>query len=156
MAGHYYYAAQTGSVTLSSATTRTLWQLDPVTNPVTIIEWGISFDASASSTAVRVDLLTQTTAGTASSLTVIKWSDQNAPSATTTAQQTFTSSEPTTGVVLASYFIQPFGGNLIIQYPLTREPGTAAAATGQRLALRYVAPSGVTPNCVSYVVWDEG
>lgn len=155
MAGHYTYAAQTGSVAVVASTTRTLWQLDPVTNPISLIEWGISFDQASASTAVRIDLVTQTTAGTASSLTVNKWMDQAAPSATTTALQTYTV-EPTLGVILASYFIQPFGGALVIQYPLMREPGTAAASTSNRVGLRYVSPSGVTPNVVSYVVWDEG
>jgi hypothetical protein len=55
--------------------------------------------------------------------------------------------------VLADWFIQPFGGLFDVQYPLQREPLSAAA--GQRIGLRYVTPAAVTPNCRAYVWFDE-
>lgn len=157
MAGQYLYSVQTGSVALSASATKSMWLLDPVTNPIIICELGISFDGSAAATAVRVDLYVVTTLGSPAGTTgtLVKWSDQSLPSATTTAL-TALSAEPTTVSILASWFLTPAGGLLDIQYPLNREPGTAAAATTNRLGLRCVTPSAVSPNAVSYVVLSEG
>jgi len=157
MAGHYTYSVATGSVALSASATKSMWLLDPVTNPITIAEMSVSFDSSAPLTAIRVDLYVVTTVGSAAGTagTVGKWMDQNAPAATTTAL-TALSTEPTTVVVLANWFLQPFGGNQTLQWPLMREPGAGAADTTHRLGLRCVTPSGASPNCVSYVVIDEG
>lgn len=157
MAGQYLYSVQTGSVALSASATKSLWLLNPVTNPITICEFSVSSDGSSAQTAVRVDLYVATTigspAGTAG--TVAKWSDQSLPAATTTALTALTA-EPTTVTVLWSWFLTPFGGLLDIQYPLGREPGTAGGATTNRLGLRCVTPAAVAPNVVADVLISEG
>ena len=157
MAGQYVYSVSMVSTSLSASATKSLWLLDPVTNPITIVEWGVSFDQSSSSTAIEVDLYVVTSIGApaGTSTTPVKWLDQNSPVATTTAL-TALSAEPTTVSILASYFIQPFGGTWTVQYPLQREPGTAAGATTNRVGLRVVTPVGVTPHALSYVVFEEG
>lgn len=157
MAGQYTYSITTASTSTTSGTTRSMWLLNPVTNPITVCEVGLSFDSSAAATAVEVDLYYTTSVGTpaGSTPTTVKWSDQNAPAATTTSLASLTT-EPTTVVKMASWFIQPFGGTWTIQYPLQREWGAAAGGTANRLGLRVITPSGVTPNVISYVVWEEG
>lgn len=157
MAGQYTYSVTMASTALSASATKSLWLLDPVTNPITICELGVSFNSSAASTAVEVDLYCVTTLGSPAGTTgtEVKWMDQNAPAATTTSLTALTT-EPTTKAILCSWFIQPFGGTWTLQYPLMREPGTAAAATTNRLGLQVVTPSGVTPNALAYVVFEEG
>lgn len=153
MARHFTYSLQTGSVALSASATKSMWLLEPGSDPVTVCEFGISFDASAVSTAIRVDLYRATTFGSpaGTSGTLNAWMDKALPSATTAALTALTA-EPTTVAIFASWFVQPFGGNLVVQYPLMREPGDSSFSIG----LRCVTPSGVTPNCVSYVMLDEG
>lgn len=158
MSGHYTYSVQTGSVSVAASATQTIWLLDPVTNPVTVAEIGISFNASAATNPAQVTLYRATAVGSAagSTGTVSPWLDSRAPAATTTALTALTT-EPTTKVLLASWFIQPFGGLLVIQYPLMREPGDAAAATGtDRLGIQVNNQASTALSCVSYVVIDEG
>lgn len=156
MAGQYTYSVTSGTA-LATASTHSLWLLDPVTNPITICELGVSFDANAAQTAFEVDLYVVTSVGSAAGSTpaTVKWMDQNAPNATTTALGPL-STEPTTVSKLCSWYIQPFGGTWTIQYPLQREPGTQAAGTTNRLGLRVITPAAGTANCFSYVVWEEG
>ena len=158
MAGQYTYSITAGTA-LGTASTHSLWLLDPVTNPITICELGVSFDASSAQTAFEVDLYVTTAVGSAagSTPTTIKWMDQNAPAATTTALGPL-ATEPNGGTVsvLSSWYIQPFGGTWTIQYPLQREPGTQAGGTANRLGLRVITPTAGTANCKSYVVWEEG
>lgn len=156
MSGRYSYTVATGSVALSASATKSLWLLDPVTEPFTICEFGLSFDSVSPATAIRVDLYCVTNVGSAagSSGTVNNWQDQRGPNNTTTALTNLTT-EPTGVDILSQWFVQPFGGCLVIQYPLQREPGTAATATTNRLGLRCVTPSGTSCNSVSYVVFEE-
>lgn len=158
MAGQYTYSLTSGTA-LGTASTHSMWLLDPVTNPITICELGVSFNASGAQTAFEVDLyVTTSTSGVAGSTpSTYKWMDQNAPAATTTALGPL-STEPNGGTVnvLASWYIQPFGGTWTVQYPLQREPGTQAGGTSNRLGLRVTTPSSGTASCLSYVVWEEG
>jgi hypothetical protein len=157
VAGVGIYSVATGPVALTAATTQSMWLLDPVTKGICLTEIGVSFDASATSTAIRVETYVVTSlgspAGTAG--TIVKWIDQNLAAATTTAL-TALSAEPTTVTALQQWYVQPYGGTLVVQQPLGREPGAAAAATTNRLGLRCITPSGVSPNCVAYVVFQEG
>ena len=150
------YSIATGSVALSASATKSLWLLDPVTNGFSIVEFGISFDGSAAATAIRVDLYQVSTIGSpaGTTATVNKWTDTNIGAATTTGLTALTA-EPTTVAVLANWFVTPFSGLLEIQYPLGREVGAGAGLTTNRLGLRAVTPSGVSPNCVSHVIWQE-
>jgi hypothetical protein len=149
------YSIQTGSVALSAAATKSMWLANPATDGFVPAEIGVSFDSSAAATAPRVDLYRTTTLGSpaGTSATIVKFNDPNSASATTTGL-TALSAEPTAVEVLATWFVQPAGGLFVLQYPLGREPGAVAA--GQRIGLRVVTATGVTPNCVSYLLFQEG
>jgi hypothetical protein len=106
----------------------------------------MGFDAIAAGTAY-VELLRQTTDGTATASTKVRW-DTDDPAPPWTAFHHFTA-EPTSGEVLASYECPENGGQLILQYPLGREPMVAAATTS-RIALR-ATPTQVC-NVTGYLV----
>lgn len=158
MAASSIYSVQTGSVALSASATKSLWLLDPAGGGFSIVEFNVTFDSAAPTTAVRVDLYQVSSVGSAagSTGTIVKWTDVNIGAAATTALTALTT-EPTTVAILASWFIQPCGGCIPSpQYPLGREVGAGAGlATTNRIGLRCVTPAGVTPNCVSYVAFDE-
>jgi hypothetical protein len=149
------YGTRTGSVALTASSTKSLWLLNPVTDFFLIAQVGISFDASAASAGVGIELYRTTTlgtpAGTAATITKINRIADAATPATTGL--TALTTEPTAVEVLADWFVQPFGGLFDVQYPLQREPLASAAA--QRIGLRYVTPAAVTPNCRAYVWIDE-
>lgn len=155
MPGTAIYSVQTGSVALSASATKSLWLLNPATDGFIPIEIGVSFDSSTATTAVRVDLYRTTTLGSpaGTTATIVKVPDPNLAAATTTGL-TALSAEPTAVEILCSWFIQPAGGTFVEQWPMGRELGAAAA--GARIGLRAVTPSAVTPNCVSYVWFQEG
>lgn len=94
---------------------------------------------------VKFDILTQTTAGTASSLTPGKVTPADGETIQSTAQQTFTSSEPTTGTVIASAYLSPLTGGFI---PIPK--GEILATGGTRLAVRYT--SGTITGTVTAAV----
>lgn len=150
-----YGTRTAGAITLSASATKSLWLLNPATDFFVIAQFAVSFNASASSATVAVELYRTTTlgspAGTAATFTKInRVGDAAAP---TTTGLTNLSAEPTAVEVLADWEIQPFGGALDLQYPLQREP--LAAAAGQRIGLRCVTPAAVTPGVRSYVWLDE-
>lgn len=149
------YGTRTGSVALTASSTKSLWLINPATDQFVIAQMGISFNASASSATVGIELYRTTTLGTPAGTTAV-WTkiqpvaDAAAPTSTGLTALT---TEPTAVEVLADWEIQPFGGVLDLQYPLQREP--TAAAAGQRIGLRYVTPAGVTPNVRAYVWINE-
>jgi len=143
-------AARVAAVSLSASTTKTVVQVIPASNrPVRIIEIGVSFDSVTSSDApVAVDLLRQTTAGTSSSLTVVKDQENDGNSLQMTALQTF-SAEPTAGDILRTWHVTPIGGLFVVQFPLGREP----TALTNRIAIRCNAPASETVS--AYIVGEE-
>jgi hypothetical protein len=149
------YTVRTGSVALTASTTKSLWLLNPAVDYFVIAQLAVSFDASAASAGVGIELYRVTTIGSATgtTFTPIKVNRIGDTAASGTTAQTPVTTEPTAVEVLADWFIQPFGGLFDVQYPLMREP--LAAAAGQRIGLRYVTPAGVTPNCRAYVWFDE-
>lgn len=149
------YGTRTGSVALTASSTKSLWLLNPVSDLFMIAQFGISFDASAASAGVGIELYRVTTIGTpaGTTATVTKINRVSDTGTATTTGLTALTTEPTAVEVLADWFVQPFGGLFDVQYPLQREP--IAAAAGQRLGLRYVTPAAVTPNCRAYVWFDE-
>lgn len=149
------YGTRTGSVALTASATKSLWLLSPAGDFFVIAQMAVSFDASAASAGVGIELYRTTTVGspagtTATFTKVNRVGDAATP---TTTGLTALSTEPTAVEVLADWFIQPFGGLFDVQYPLQREP--LASAAGQRFGLRYVTPAAVTPNCRAYVWLDE-
>lgn len=148
------YVIQTGSVALSGNATKSLILINPATVGFRITELGISFDQSSSATAVRVDLYRVVTIGSAAggTATIVKANSPSDAAAQSTGLTALTT-EPTTVEILRSWFIQQFGGLLVLPFPLGREP--AAAGTGQRLGLRAITPASVTPNTVAYLEFEE-
>jgi len=157
MAGQYLYSANLTKIAAgtASATQYGVWCLDPVTNPVTVVEFGFGLDGSSAAQSFQVSLVTQS-AGNTGTISSLAWPDQRAPSATTTVTGNGTSAVGTTTGTLCSWAVQPFGGQIDIQYPLMREPGAAAAATTARIGLAYTNPGSTVVNLTSYVVWSEG
>lgn len=151
------YAVRTGSVALTASTTKSLWSLNPTGDFMLIAQMGISFDATAASVGVAIELYRVVTVGSMAGTAITtpakvnRVGDSSASGSTTCWAPVTT--EPTTVEILADWFIQPFGGLLDVQYPLGRE--VIGAAAGQRLGLRYVTPAAVTPNVRAYVWYDE-
>jgi hypothetical protein len=83
--------------------------------------------------------------------TINKYSDPNAASADTTAL-TILTTEPTTVVVYEDWFLQPYGGVLVVDFPLGRE--FMGSAAGNRIGLRYTSGTA-TPNVRAYAVWEQ-
>lgn len=155
MPGVSIYSIQTGSVALSASATKSMWLANPAGDGFVPVQIGISFDSSAAATAPRVDLYRVTSLGApvGTTATIVKYNDPNSGTATTTGLTALTT-EPTTVEILESYFVQPAGGLFTIQYPLGREPGAVAA--GNRIGLRVTTAASVTPNCVSFLLFQEG
>jgi hypothetical protein len=138
---------------ISASTTETLLQLvTPATRRAKIKEWGVSFNGvAATAEPVRVDLLRQTTAGTASAHTPIK-TDPAETASLCSAQRTFTA-EPTAGDVLWTELYSPAGGFDRPQLPLGEE---FIMGVSERVGLRVVVPAGVTGvSATAYIRYEE-
>ena len=148
-----HHIARVSAVAAASAAAKTVLQVAAgATKRLAVKSFEVSFDGTSStSTPVLVELLRQTTAGTASALTLVKH-DEASEAAIATAQQTFTV-EPTAGDVLASVYLSPAGGIYSYQFPLGDEPVVAASG---RVGLRVttVAGSG-TPNAAAWLKFLE-
>ena len=149
------YGTRSALTALSASSTKSLWLLNPATDFFKIIEFSVSFNASASSATVGIELYRTTTVGSPTGTTAVftkidRVGDAASP---TTTGLTVLTAEPTAVEILADWEIQPFGGVLDIQYPLGREP--LGAAAGQRMGIRCVTPASTTPSVRSYVWIDE-
>lgn len=154
-----YAVNNTPGVLLTANATTTIWMLSPVTNPYSIVEFGVSFNASVSSVPIQVDLYVAASVGSsAGSSASVRFLGSTTTAATTTARQNFTAEpNPTTKQLIQSWFVQPFGGVLDIQYPLGREGLSAIGGntTTDQIALQCVTPAGVAPWALSYVWFEE-
>ena len=157
-AANKLYAVQSGNVGLTAGTTQTIWMLSPVTNPLTIVEWGISFNASVSALPIQVDLYTAASVGTsAGSSASVRALGSTTTTATSTARVNFTvEPNPTTKQLVQSWYVQSFGGVLDIQYPLGRENGAiGGSTTTDQIGLQVTSPAGIVVNALSYVWFEE-
>jgi hypothetical protein len=143
--------AVTAEVALTAATGRTVLQvLAPTNRALKLLSWAITFDGnSPTAEPVLVELLRQTTAGTMTSLTLVKWDSGHDETLQTTGSHSSTSTEPTAGDVLARRDIHPQSGYECI-YPYGQEP---IIPTATRLAIRAVAPANV--NCIAEMRFEE-
>ena len=112
-----------------------------------IVEWGIGIDATAAGTALVE--LTRQTVGSASATAALEvlW-DGDDPAASFTGFHSFTV-EPTAGEVLAQYEVPENGGQIIMQYPLGREPIIDSATTS---IIGIAVTATQTCNAVAYLV----
>ncbi len=140
-----------GSEALAAATAETLLQLvAPAQQRIAVRGLGISFDGvTAGATPVLVQLVKQTTAGTASPATPVRDGDVGSETIQMTAQKDFTV-EPTTTDVLREWFFHPQAGGIEINFGIDEMiyiPG------GGRLGLRVTAPAVV--NAVCHIKCEE-
>jgi len=144
------YVVHSRAQALAAATVETLVQVTaPATRRLELVRWGVSFDGvTASNTPVLVDLLRQTTAGTAAAFTPLKL-DEADPASLASAQNAFTV-EPTAGDILESYYLTPAGGLFVMQYDPSERPVVAASG---RLGIRANATAIV--NATVWLVWAE-
>ncbi len=151
------YAVDNGQTGLAAGVTQTVWMLNPVTAPFAIVEFGVSFNASVSAIPVQIDLYIAASVGAAAgSSASVRSLGSTTVAATTTAIANLTvEPNPTTKQLVQSWYIQPFGGALDVQYPLGREGLSAIGGntTTGRIALQCTAPSAV--NVLSYVWFEE-
>lgn len=147
------FTAEIGATALVASTTRTLIQVIPATDrPVKLLELSVSFDGVDGTKPVcLVELVRQSTGGTASALTLRKEQENDAQNIVATARSGFSSTEPTTGDVIRHWDVTPAGGLLILQWPQDREP----VALSNRLAVRVTTGAGVTNNVVAYMTCEE-
>jgi len=147
MAGVKFCATTAEIATGTSA--KTVLQLVAASNHrVLISRLGIYFDGtSATAEPIQVRILRQTTAGTMSSLALVKLNSADDETLQTTAQHTATV-EPTAGDVLSVAEVHPQGGYEVI-FPQGWEiimPG------GTRLGVEVTAPAAVNTRVVA---WGE-
>ena len=140
------------SVSLAASATKTLVQLVPATQrPIKLREIAVTFDGSAAQKGFIVELLIQSTAGTASALTTTKATRNDSQTIQTTAQHIFTV-EPTAGEVLRRWILSPQAG---LVYTLADPDGLIIAA-GERVALRVIVPAAATTvNGLGYIEFEE-
>lgn len=150
------YAVKQGGFSHGAATTKSHWLLNPVSRSIKIVELCVSFDSAVSGAGFAVELYRVTTIGSAAGTTYtpVKVNGGADVAACATTALIALGTEPTAVETLAEWMVQPFGGNVLLQYPQTREPFTAQA--GQRLGIRTSTPAGATTcNSRGYVWFDE-
>lgn len=150
-----YQYIVTSNKALSANATQTLLELKPSsTVPVRIKAWWCSFDGSTAAAGIRVQLIRQSTDGTgAGSPPTPQKKDAGDRAAQCTVLHNL-SAEGTLDAVIASYYVSPFGGIVYIQYPLDDE--VTAIENGNRIAIRVITPSGVSPNADFGFEFSEG
>lgn len=117
--------------------------------PVSIYEWGISFDGvTAGAVPATVELMqsTQATAGTATAGTVVQVGGR-----AITAQPTFSynyTSEPTVLTAIEAFYVPQYMGTFIKQYPLGLEPDTdLSGGSVKGMAIRVTVSANVNVLC---------
>lgn len=148
MAGCFLKANTVQIATGTSA--KTILQIVAASNHAVLVhEWSISFEGVSNTAApIEVVLMRQTTAGTMSSLTLVKDPDDWDETIQTTAQHTSTS-EPTSGDVLFRELVHPQTG-YTWQAPFGR---LLKIGGGDRVGIVVTAASGV--DCVCRMILEE-
>lgn len=135
------FSAVTGEVATGSGSAKTLIQVVAASNhALEIDKIEISFDGTSSTAEpIKVDILRQTTAGTMSSLTPVKYpADDYDETLQVTAQHTATV-EPTAGDIIDSFEVHPqLGKETIYAYAEKIKVGG-----GDRLGVRVTAGASV-------------
>ena len=145
------FSAVSAEIATGSGSAKTLLQLVAAANHAVIIELiEISFDGTSSTgEPIKVDFLRQTTAGTMSALTLVKYpADEYAETLQTTAQHTATV-EPTAGDVLRSFEVHPQLGKETV-FSFARE---IKIGGGDRLGIRVTAGASINA-IVSALGWE--
>lgn len=131
------YVLSTDVVALNAATPKTVAHIStPTTQRIKLTYISVALDGAASATPVRVDLVRQTTAGTATTVTPNPI-DLDAPASLTTCSKNATS-EPTAGVILYSWYVAAGGQTFMVNFAPGEEPIVQESA---RIGLRITAPA---------------
>jgi len=150
MAALFFYAENTAAVALVAATEKTSIQVNAPTNQRVRVQAVGSFFDGASTTAVpvRVKLITVSTAGTSTALTLNKKITTDSETIQTTAGENFTA-EGTNGIIQDEWNIHPQMG-IDKTYAFGQERIVVGAG---RLALKHTAPAIV--NVISKLDCEE-
>jgi len=131
------YVLSTDTIALSAATAKTVAQVaTPATGRIKLSYISIAMDGAASATPARVDLLRQTTSGTATSTTANPI-DQDAPASLTSCVKNCTV-EPTASTILYSWYVANGGQSFMINFAPGEEPVVQESA---RIGVRITSPS---------------
>jgi hypothetical protein len=136
---------------LTGTSTKTLVQVATGTNtPGKLVSFSITFQGIDNlGVPIKVELLIQTTAGTADVLTMVKLDRNNSASIQASAQETFTV-EPTASDLLYAALVHPQGGWIHFE----PDPEKVVIPAGARVGLRVVTPAA-TVDCVGWICIDE-
>lgn len=139
------------SAVSTGTSARTIVQVIPASGvPVRVTEVGVSFNGvTTTDVPVLVEIVRQSSAGTASALTIVTETESSSKTCQATARKGFSSTEPTTGDVVRSWYVTPTGGLFVMQFPLGRE----IDALSNRIALRVTAPQAETVT--AYISFEE-
>ena len=151
------FSCTTGKITLSGGSTKSLILLTPGTPELRITEVSISLDNASATQGVQFDLyrvnsLGGSVAGTTAVFNKLDPSN-GAAGASTGSSYTALTGEPSSVYVLDSWYLQPLGGLLIVQYPLGRE--VVGQTAGSALGIRYTTPTSVAPDCLCTIWFEE-
>lgn len=162
------YRAYNAVLTNTAAPTRvatgtaikTLLQIGvPATRPITIINWGISFNGvTPSDVPIPVELVQTDYAATVTGVTPGVWGNiTDAPaslcvSGTTATGHTASAEGSATGTnrLLDYVDLTPNGGAFVRDYPLGREPNVPISKF-----VRIRTTSAVTVGAICYITWEE-
>jgi hypothetical protein len=136
---------------------KTLMQVaTPSTCPLTVVEWGISFDGSAAATPGIIELIeTDVAATSGTSLTPTKYSDPLGPVSLCvggTGATNYSPSAEGTITAIRSFDTQHIAptNQYVKQFPLGREPFVPISKF-LRVRVKFAA----TVNAICYVLWAE-
>lgn len=149
------YSIQNGGVTTTAAATKSLLLVNPATDRIKVVEWGVSFDnVSTNAEPVLIEIYRTNSLGSPAGTSTLTPLPLDPADATASATALYNlSTEPTSVYVLGTYYVAPNAGLLVIQYPLGRE--IVCGAAGARFGIRYTTVTGVTPGCRAYAIWEE-
>ncbi len=145
-------------VTTGTAIKTMLQIATPSTRPLTIVEWGISFDGSAAATPIKCELLQTDVAATVTAHVaagVQPYTDPNAAASlmtlgTSATGYTSTSEGSTTTTRTFDAQLVPPTGQYVKLWPLGREPQVPVSKF-----LRVRVTAGAAVNAYTYIVWAE-
>lgn len=157
MADAVYIARNTAFAATAGAKT-VLNLIAGAAQPISIYEWGVSFDgvtASAVPATVELCQSTQATAGTAGgSIPAIVQVGGRAITAQPTTGHNYTA-EPTVLTVVEQFYVPQFMGVFVKQYPLGMEPDTdLSGGTIKAIAIRVNVTANV--NVLAYARFGIG
>lgn len=148
------YTLNSGAVALSASATKSLLLINPTVSYV-VTELGVSFDAAATTSAVLVDLYRTTTIGSpAGTSTTPVRENASADSAASATGLVSLTTEPTAVELIRSFYVQPFGGLVVLQFPLGREP-QMSGTSANRIGVRVTTPASTTPNARAWLAFEE-